>query len=403
MILNRKIIAAVEIGTTKVVALVGEIRGKHCLNLIGYSRQPSQGVKKGEIIDFRAASTAVHTALAEAEKQTKTTIEGVYLAQSGEHLRSFATRGRATVRSPDGIVSRDDIQHAIAEAKRKELPTDRIYIQHCLSGFYLDGRKVKNPYAMHGEQLEAAYWHIHSQEGKMRDPLHVINGFNIKVEKVLVSSLASASIIAREEEKKNGTLILDIGAGTTDYVVYHDHSIIDSGVIAVGGDHLTNDLSLGLRISTKQAERIKCDSGKAQIDPKDNKETLWLFGDQSIGDRQIPCKAIYQILQIRLEELFTIIKKKITTKVPNIALAGGILLTGGTAHLPRIGHEAARVFNTRARIAQADNALKKDLDQPEYTTALGLLHYGMREQKIKYATQNRSGLLSRITHALSWK
>ena len=209
---HHKIIAAVEIGTHKVIVLVGEMRGEHCLNLIGYSRQDSQGVKKGEIADFRAASTNVHAALAEAEKQAQTRIQGVYLAQSGQHLQSFVSRGLATVSSRDGLVNYSDIQRAIDEAKRKELPGGRVHIQSSPCGFYLDGRKVDDPYGMQGEQLEAAYWHVHGQEQTLRHLLHVINGFGgIQVEKILVAGLASASLVTHEEEKKNGVLVLDIG------------------------------------------------------------------------------------------------------------------------------------------------------------------------------------------------
>ena len=248
------------------------------------------------------------------------------------------------------------------------------------------------------------YWHIHGQERKVRDSLHVINGFGgIQVEKVLVSGLASASLVAKEEEKTNGVLVLDIGAGTTDYAVYYDNNVVTSGVLAVGGDHLTNDLSLGLRINTQQAEEIKCKWGKAIVDSKDADEKIWLFGDQRIGDRQIARKSIYQILQVRVEELFSIIKKEMATSLPEITLAGGVVLTGGTAHLPHIGDEAARIFNTRARVAQVDSTLKKGLNQPEYSTVLGLIYYGMREQQTKYETPDKTSLLSRMAKAFSWR
>ncbi len=398
-----KVIGAVEIGTSKVVALAGEIIGGNSLNIIGMGQATSRGVKKGEIVDFRLASDCVHAAIHSAEKNSGATIESVYLSQSGSHLKGFFDKGEISVSSSDNLVRRSDIKQVVENAKRKEVSPGRIYIHHIRNGFFLDGRSIEDPYQMKGDRLEVGYWHVHGHEVKITDNIHVINGFaGLEVEDIILSGIASGSMVVQEAEKRNGALLLDIGCGTTDYVLYRNGVICRTGVISVGGDHLTNDLSLGLRVNPKHAENLKLEFGKATLDHDDKVEKVWLIGDLTIGDRSIPRKAIYQIINARMEELFTIIKKEISESVGRNELPGGIIITGGTSRLSHIADLASKVIGLPARIGENPDWVRVDLREPEYSCALGLLFYGLTAERSAEEEKPQSGLIKKMARIFNF-
>lgn len=392
-----KVIGAVEIGTSKVVVLAGEITGRRSLNIIGMGQSTARGVKKGEIVDFRAASDCACAAILSAEKNAGATIEGVYLSQSGNHLEGFFDKGEISVSSPHGLVRKSDINHVVENAKRKEVPPGRVYIHHIRSGFFLDGRPVDDPYQMRGDRLEVGYWHVHGGEKKVADNIHVINGFGLRVEDMIVAGIASGSMVVEEAEKSNGALLLDIGCGTTDYVIYRNGVIQRTGVICVGGDHLTNDLSLGLRVNPTDAENLKREFGSATLELEDPTEKVWLIGDLTIGDRAIPRKAICQILNARMEELFKILKKELVSSINRQELPGGIVITGGTSRLPNIADLASKVFGLPARIGKNPTWVRDDLREPEYSCVLGLLYYGLTAERSAEEEIPKAGILGKMT------
>ncbi|MDX2109480.1 MAG: cell division protein FtsA [Verrucomicrobiota bacterium] len=397
-----KIIAAVEMGSSKIVVLVGEAIEGRTVNILGMGEHPTNGIKKGEITDLKTASACTHTALLKAERSAGTTIEGVYLAATGSHLEGFSNRGIANVSASDNFVTRADITRAVENAKSKALPPGRVYVHHIRSGFTLDGRPVDDPTTMAGETLETSYWHVHGDEMKISNALRVINGFSLNVDDMILSSIASGRMVCTEEDRKAGVLVIDIGAGTTDYALYKNGNAIRTGVIAVGGDHLTNDLSLGLRINAKSAESIKLRYGKAEIDKDDKNDNVLLLGDLSIGDRPIPRLAIYKILHARIDELLIIIKNKLGSMASPQHVPAGVVLTGGTARLPNIVDAAERIIGLPARLGELDSAVNnRDLRQHEYATALGLLYYGAHAQRPR-DERREAGILSKLTTFLKF-
>jgi len=396
---ENRIIGAVEIGGSKVVVMVGEIIDEgRSLNIIGIGQSTAMGVRKGEIIDFRAASDCTHAAIIAAEKNAGATIEGVFLAQTGRHLQGFSNKSSVMVSSPDSLVRQSDIKSVIENAKRKELPSRRVYIHHVQCGFHLDGRPVKDPHQMQGDELDVTYWHIEGDERKVGDHIHVINGFGLKVEDMIISSIASGCMVASEEEKQNGVLVLDIGCSTTDYLLYDNGYIVRTGVVSVGGDHLTNDLSLGLRVNKQQAEKLKLEFGKAIIDSEDKDEKVWLFGDLTIGDRAIPRLAIYQILKARIDELFGIVKKELVEFLNPEELAAGVVITGGVSRLPKLADAAAHRLGVPTRIGVNPSWVRDDLRKPEYSTVLGLLYYGLTAQNTGEQHLKKSGIFSKVAN-----
>jgi cell division protein FtsA len=394
-----RVIAAIEIGTSKIVVLLGEIIGDSGLNIIGHSVGSSKGVKKGVITDLDKASDCVHAAILKAEENTQTRIDEVYLAQTGRHLIGNFNLGSSNVSSSDGVVRRADIDAAKDDAKRRSLPRDRIYIHHIQNPFSLDGRPVENPLSKEGRQLQIGYWSVHGDSEAVSDSLRVIRGIDLDVSDMIISSIASGTVLLEDSEKENGALVIDIGGGTTDYMLYRKGYIVKTGVVPVGGDHITNDLSIGLRVARKSAEAFKLKDGRAYYQSEDREEKVWLIGDFTIGDRQYPLAAITKIIEARVFEIFDIIKEQLVEADLFEAsdIASGVILTGGSSRLAGIEEAAHRRFGLEARASEGSQYVNEELRAPEYSTAIGLLHYALTGQEDKQEQAKSPGLIRILT------
>jgi cell division protein FtsA len=227
--------------------------------------------------------------------------------------------------------------------------------------------------------------------------IHVIRGCNLEVRELVLSSLASGHMVTSAEERQNGVLAIDIGAGTTDYVLYRDGVPHTTGVVAIGGTHLTNDLSIGLRLTEGQADKLKLRFGRALVQARDKADKVWLDGNFAIGDRQFPRLAIEQITAARTWELLEVVKKRLDHAFSPETCAAGVVLTGGTAKLPGIVECAAKLFGTPAHLGEAPDWIAENLREPGYHTALGLLYYGVTAQTENAAsTRRRGGFLQSV-------
>ena len=398
-----KVVGAVEIGTSKVSILLGEIVGNSELNIIGYNSRASQGVKKGVVTDLKAASDCVHAAIITAEENTGTRIDEVYLAQTGSHLQGDFNIGTTTVSSSDSVIHEADIEEAKKDAKRRRLEDSRTYIHHIQNPFRVDGQVVENPLSKQGKRLEVGYWSVHGSSQAVSDNLRVIRGIDLDVSDIIISSIASGAVLLEESEKENGALVVDIGGGTTDFVLYRKGYIVLTGVVPVGGDHITNDLSIGLRIGRTSAEEIKLKSGRAYFESDDRDKDFWLYGDMSIGDRKYPLAAITKIIEARVSEVFEIIRNTLEEKklLEPGNIASGVILTGGTSRLEGIAATASSVLGLEALSSMGPQGVAKELRMPEYSTVLGLLHYALNGQDAAPGKPKSGGLLRRITNMLS--
>jgi cell division protein FtsA len=394
-----KYIGAVEIGTSKVTVLIGELSQGRSLSIIGFGECQSRGVLKGAVMDFRSASDATHSALLAAESNAGVRIDEVYLAQAGGHLDGFYNESSVNVSAADNMVSAVDIDTVCRLAKAKALPAGRMVVHNIRRPFRLDGRLVPDPEHLVGQRLEVGYWTVHGLENKIADNIHVIRGFNVPVAELILSSLASGTMVTSAEDRQNGVLVIDIGGGTTDYALYHDGCAYTTGVVSVGGSHLTNDLSLGLRLTEGQAEKLKLRFARGTVAARDKSEKVWLNGDFAIGDRQFPRQAIEQIAAARVWEIFEVVKKKLGVSFVPERLAAGIVLTGGTSKLPGIAEAAAKVFGVTARLGEAPGYINENLRDPGFSTALGLLYFGLNssaEAAAANSNRRRSGFFSRL-------
>lgn len=373
-------IGAVEIGTSKITVLVGEYSGRE-LAIIGRGECPARGVIKGAVVDFKAASDCTHAALQQAERDAGESIDRVFLAQTGAHLEGFYNEASVNVASADNLVSAADISTVCHLAKAKELPSGRSVVHHIRRPFRVDGRLVPgSPENLVGQRLEVGYWTVHGQEQRLADNIHVIRGFNLEVKELVLSSLASGHMVTTPEERQQGVLAIDVGAGTTDFVLYRDGAPHTTGVVTVGGAHLTNDLAIGLRLTETQADKLKLRFGRADVVTRDKTQKVWLDGNFAIGDRQFPQQTIEQITSARAWELLEVVRKRLGGAFSPETCAGGVVLTGGTSKLPGLAEAAARVFGVPAHVGEAPQWVHENLRDPGYHTALGLLYYGVSAQ-----------------------
>ena len=392
-----KIIGAVEIGTSQAKALIGEVGEQGALSIVGMATRRNEGMRKGQIVDFRKAAGAVHAALEEAEKMSGTTVDSVYLAQTGSHLRGHMLRGSASVASSDNRVSADDVQRAAAEAKRRQPDEGRSYVHHVRTPIILDDQIMEDPVGMMGKKIDLGSWSIDGEDQAIQRGLDVISNYSLEVNDLILSSIASATMVAGPDLRRAGTLVIDLGAGVTDFVLYRQGYVAYTGVIPVGGDHITGDISMGLRVLEPYAEKLKLEYGQATPLSSEQEDDVWIIGNKTIGDRSVPRKAIADVVHVRVVELFEIISKELGPLLKAENLNGGILLTGGGSQLSGIEEVASKVLGQPVRRAGFPPGISEELAQPENSTVLGLLHYGLEDQSLPgEKIQEDVGLLGKL-------
>jgi len=256
------IIVGLEIGTSKVCAVVGETRHDGTVKILGVGQAPSRGVRKGEIVDFDTAGKCVREALVDAEEKSDVAIHSVFLAVAGGHIRSFNNRGAVSIPEDREEICDEDFEDVQAAAREVSIPQPNMFLHSILQHYYVDGQDgVLNPIGMMGSKLEADFHIIHGVGTRIKNTVRCVKELDIDVEDVVFAPLAAAQVVLDLNQKNLGALVIDMGGGTTGYVVYLDGAVKQSGCLAIGGDHITNDLSLGLRIPMAKAERIKIEEG----------------------------------------------------------------------------------------------------------------------------------------------
>lgn len=394
---HSKIVGAIEIGTSKIAIIIGEISSGTSLNIIGNYSVQSNGVKKGVIEDLQATGQIVHNAILQAESEAGTEIEEVYLAQTGQHLAGVFNLGTTNIGASNGVISKADVEKAKEDARRPQLPEGRSFLHYIQNPFSVDGVKVENPIHMQGKRLQVGFWTIHGDNKTIQDSLRVIMGIPLAVEDMIVSSIASGHALLQDCEKKAGALVIDIGGGTSDFALYKDGYVVYTGVIPVGGDHISNDLSMGLRTSVQLADSLKLREGLATHAKQNSEASTWLVGNQSIGDRKIPLISVNKIVESRIKELFELVREELEeAKLYNPSEIGsGVILTGGTSRMEGIESIGAKVFDLKCTKGESTWNIAEDLNIPEYSTTLGLLHFALSVFEEKQS-KNSNNLLTNL-------
>lgn len=376
---REQIHVGLEIGTSKICAVVAESRGEdHPIRLLGVGESPSRGVRKGEIVDFSNASKCVHEALADAEEKSDVEIRSVWTSVTGSHLTSFNNRGAIALTEDKNEIDDSDLRDVELNAKEVSIPPQNEFLHTIIQHYYVDGQEgVLDPVGMVGNKLEADFHIVHGVCTRIKNTIRCVKEAGVEVEDVVINSLASAQVVVTPQQKELGVVIIDIGGGVTDYIVYYKGAVRHSGVLAVGGDHLTNDLSIGLRIPVARAEKLKREEGSCQTEHLQPGETIVLKSDAGFSGCEIERSVLNLIIRVRVEEIFRLLRKRIQGIVPLEMLGGGVVLTGGGSQLRGIRALAAEIFNTPAQAAFAQDVAGPTsiYENPAYATPIGLVRY----------------------------
>lgn len=381
------IIVGLEIGTSKVCAVVGELSGE-ALNVVGLGQARSRGVRKGEIADAPMAEEDVRHAIVEAEQMADVEIRSVYLGVSGGHFRGFNNRGVHPVVSSDREISEDDVQDVIKNAKTINLPAQNHVIHAIRQHFLVDGQDgITNPVGMLGARVEVDVHVVHGNLNRLQNAIRAVKGLQLDVDDIVFNGLAASLALLTNEQKELGSLVIDIGGGTTEYVVYMNGIIKHTGVLAVGGDHVSNDLAYGLKVPLSRAEQLKIDHGSALLDDECKGKTVALTNELGLTTKSVNLEHLRRIMSLRLEEIFQLIAADLEQAEAANYLRAGVFLCGGGARIPQIAKLAEQVLQMPVTIGKTNSisGLKSALDQPEFATAIGLVKFGSFQHRKKAA------------------
>ncbi len=381
---SSSVIVGLEIGTSKVCAVVGELSADGALNIIGLGQARSRGVRKGEISDPQKAEEDVRHAIVEAEQMADVEIRSVYLGVTGGHLRGFNNRGVHPVVSADREISEEDVQDVIKNAKAINLPAENHVIHAIRQHFLVDGQDgISNPVGMLGSRVEVDVHVVHGNLNRLQNAIRVVKGLQLEVDDIVFSGLASSLALLTSEQKELGSLVIDIGGGTTEYVVYANGIIKHTGVLAVGGDHVSNDLAYGLKVPLSRAEQLKIEHGSAFLDDVAKGQTVTVSNGLGLLLKTINLEHLRRIMSLRLEEIFQLIAQDLQQANALDYLRAGVFLCGGGARIPEIARLAEQVLQMPVSLGRTNSisGLKSALDQPEFASPIGLVKFGSFQQR----------------------
>ncbi len=396
------IIVGLEIGTSKVCAVVGDLSADGALSIVGLGQARSRGVRKGEISDAPLVEEDVRHAIVEAEQMADVEIRSVYLGVTGGHVRGFNNRGVHPVVSSDREISEEDVRDVIKNAKAINLPAENHVIHAIRQHFLVDGQDgITNPVGMLGARVEVDVHVVHGNLNRLQNAIRAVKGLQLEVDDIVFNGLAASLALLTNEQKELGAVVIDIGGGTTEYVVYANGIIKHTGVLAVGGDHVSNDLAYGLKIPLSRAEQLKIDQGAALLDDSVKGHTLNFTTELGLPLKPVNLEHLRRIMSLRLDEIFRLIAQDLDqTGVLDYARAG-VFLCGGGARIPQIAKLAEEVLQMPASVGQTNSisGLKSALDQPEFATAIGLVKFGSFQQRKRDAKPSiAAGLKSTLNH-----
>ncbi len=388
--MDPRIVVGLDIGTTKVCAVIAKINAMGELEIQGMGIVPSRGLRKGVVINIESTASSVSSAMEKAEIQAGVEIKGVYIGISGGHIEGITSKGVIAISDKNREINETDISRAVDAATAIVIPVDRDLL-HILPQEYIvdDQDGIKDPSGMSGTRLEVVVHIITAATTSVNNILKSVNKAGFDVNDIVLEPLASAQATLTEEEKELGVALVDIGGGTTDYVIFEEGSLRHTGILNIGGNHITNDIAYGLKTPVNSAEEIKLKYGAAVasfVDPLDEIEVPGLGGRPPRYEKRIN---LVEIMQPRIEEILELVNSEIEKTGCKQFLAGGIVLTGGVALTPYIIDLATEVFNLPVRLGSplGIKGLVDIVDSPIFSTAVGLTLYA-QDNKPKLGPTN---------------
>ncbi|MFM8458183.1 MAG: cell division protein FtsA [Chthoniobacterales bacterium] len=377
-----------EIGTSKVAAVIAETRSDGLLRIIGTGESPSRGVRKGEIVDIGKITLCLNDAVSEAEEKADREIGDVTAAVTGAHLDSLNNRGGIQIPDDRDEIEDEDIQEVEQSALDVTIPTGNVFLHTMVQRYYVDGQEgVASPLGMVGRKLEAEFHIVHGTKTRIQNNLRCIREANLRPATVVMSAVASAQAVSEQADRDSGVLVIDIGGGVTDYILFRDGSVRHSGVLAVGGDHITNDISIGLRVPTKLAEKLKVEHAEVSPASLSARGTVEVE-DTTFAGGHVERRVLNMVAEARVRELFALLKRRLNFERHAQFVGAGVLITGGTADLKGIASLASDVFGVPAHVALPKPIMGPSslFESPRFSTALGLVLYAQALQEAQEDT-----------------
>jgi cell division protein FtsA len=391
-------VAAVEIGTSKIVALVGEKLEDGVIQVIGHAEEATTGVRKSAIVDIEAVSEHVRSVLEKAEKSSEINIREVSLALSGGHIHAIINRGSTAVRDPDGLIGADDVEEAKEIARTIALEPGRDILHTLPRGFLIDeAQRVSRPEGLEGTHLSTEMLVIHGQHNHIHNAIRAVETVQFDVAETVFGGLCSALAVLTPEQKRNGVVVIDLGGGTTDYMAYAGGVVAAAGSFGVGGDHVTNDISSAFNLPRLKAESLKCEHGAATWSGGPTPPQRFpLAADGGFNGREVDEAMLCRVIEARVAETLELVRRRLDEEDILQHLAGGIVLTGGGSRLKGIGDVARAVFRSPCQTGTPRDVTGISED-PAYATCCGLLQYGFRslEQMGRDGSESMIGSLVR--------
>jgi cell division protein FtsA len=389
-----QIVVGLEIGTSKVCAVVGELKRDDSVQILGVGVAPSRGVRKGEIVDLETCGKCIREAIADAEDKSDVMIKNVYLGVTGAHITSFNNRGAYTLPEDREKIFEEDFARVQEAARAAPIPAQNMFVHTILQHYYVDGQDgVLNPVGMFGRKLEADFHIVHGNANRIRNSIQCLCDLDLEIEDIVFTPYAGAQAVLTQNQKNTGVLMIDIGGGTTGYCVYDRGAVAQSGCIGIGGDHITNDLSLGLRIPIGKAEQLKEKEGSCVIGNNLPGEMVNLKDEHGFAGKEVEREMLNTIIHMRMRETFELLKREIEQEDFFEYLGAGIVLTGGTSELRGIKHLAEEIFGMPVQLCRARNVsgVTSAFENPQFSTAIGLVKYAQATRD-----EDNGGLLSWI-------
>ncbi len=394
---KREGVLVVDVGTTKICALIGEEReGK--IWVTGMGVVPSRGLKRGTVINIEEATESIREAVEQAQNQAEAKIESVYTSIAGSHIKTRTSMGVVALR--ENQVTPEDVENVINAAASVKIPADREILHIIPQEFIIDNQRgILHPIGMTGMRLEAQVQLITCNSSSLKNFLKCFENLGLNVDRVVFQGFASAEAVLTSEEKELGVVLVDFGGGTTDIVVYWDNVLRHVASIPVGGELLTNDLAVGLRTSRKEAEKIKIEKGVCLRELVKEEEEIEVPGIGTRPSKKISKRLLAEILEMRVRELIELIENELDKLEVKSRVSSGLVLTGGSSLLPGLVYLTDQILDLPTRIGFPPKlgGLTEEIYNPQYATAVGILLYAFSQKESpRERKEKKSGFLDKI-------
>jgi cell division protein FtsA len=374
-------IVGIDVGTTKICTLVGEMNGQGDLQIVGVGVAPSRGMRKGVVVDVQQATDAVLESVSKAERTSGYKITRAHVSLAGEHVSSTNSMGVVAVGGDQGILA-EDVDRALDSARAVSIPHGREIIHIIPRGFTVDGQDgVRNPIGMHAFRLEVEAHIVTASLTSLLNLSKCVEGAGVQVDELVLNSISSAESVLTETEKEMGVIVADIGGGTTDLAIYIEGMIWHTKVLPVGGNHVSNDVAIGLRLPFNVAEKAKIERGHARSKDVDHTATFDLQPFEGSPVVRIARHDLTRVIEARMAEIFGLVLQEAKRSGYDGLLSAGLVVCGGAAQLPGLTALAQDVLDIPVRVGQPQNlrGLVDALHSPAYATSVGLLRWGTQE------------------------